>query len=965
MSSVDPRKLESIFLVLAAMDETERAASLERICDGDADLQREVQSLLRFHDQSAGGALDQSPLIHLTAGLAVSLDENRLPPRPNAGGFTLQSVLGSGGMGVVYVAQQHKPRRTVAMKVIRGASATAALLRRFEHEGELLARLQHPGIAQVYETGVADFGRGPQPYIAMELVSGQNLLEFARTRKPSMREKLDLVARLCDAVHHAHQRGVIHRDLKPANILVVEDDAASGSHSGVRGDSASMPRSSGDSLPRPKILDFGVARATDAELTVSMQTSAGQMVGTLPYMSPEQVAADPDAVDTRSDVYALGVILYQLLADRLPHDFSGKSIAEAARIIRDVEPPRLGAIDGALRGDIETIVSKAMDKDKERRYASASELAADLRRHLADQPIIARPATTLYAMRKFATRNKAVVGAAAVLAIALAGAMYMINHARVEAGVERDLALLAKQEAERARENQTRQRGEAEKQAHLSQLAVEFMSNDLLAQASPRLQPDRDITLRAALDRAAGVVHERFAGEPEAEAYIEYMLGATYESLGERAMGEQHLRRAHELRLASLGEADPQTINAALHLSSTILRQGRYDEAEALLQRTIAASERERGGNDESTLRARRQLASQYTMQGRFADAQPIYEAVIAGLTTAHGTDVDRDVVSAITGLANVHQQTGRFDLAQPLMLRAIEINRELFGPGDHRTVRAMGDYAMNFRIQRKLDEALEWATRAHNAASETLGPAHEETLAAANALALAYADLNRLPDAEKVLRSAVDAVVASRGEEHIDTANMLNSLAGCLGRMGRADEAAPLLERALKTQEHLIGESHVDTLFTMDLLAQNYADISRLDDAIALERRSLDIQRRVLQPAHPLTLMTLNNLGGFLLESGEQSQAEEVLAESVRLHKANRPAVFQGTARALVQYAECIALLKRFEEAEKNFLEAHEMFQQLGDPGAARVAGDLAMLYQATGDQEKAEAWKAKIAKP
>jgi WD40 repeat protein/predicted Ser/Thr protein kinase len=313
----------------------------------------------------------------------------KVPPR--IGHYRVVRLLGEGGMGAVYEAEQENPRRCVALKVIRPGLVSPALLKRFTHEAQILGRLHHPGIAQIYEAGVAEDG---QPFFALELIRGEALDANVRRHALDPAARLGLLARVCDAVQHAHEHGVIHRDLKPGNILVEESG-------------------------QPKVLDFGVARATDADLLTSTgHTRTGQLVGTLSYMSPEQVAADPGAVDQRSDVYALGVILFELLAGRLPYLLEHLPLPEAARVIQEQEPSRLGSLDTRFRGDVETIVAKALEKDKARRYASAGELAADIRRHLSQQPIRARPASALYQLRKFARRHMGLV--AAVLGIGLA-----------------------------------------------------------------------------------------------------------------------------------------------------------------------------------------------------------------------------------------------------------------------------------------------------------------------------------------------------------------------------------------------------------------------------------------------------------------------------------------------------------------------------------------------------------------
>jgi eukaryotic-like serine/threonine-protein kinase len=305
------------------------------------------------------------------------------------GHYKVIRLIGAGGMGSVYEAEQEQPKRRVALKVIKSEHATPELLRRFQREAEALARLQHPGIAQIYEAGTADSGAGEQPYFAMEFIAhGQRLTAYAESHRLNVRQRLALMAQVCDAVHHAHQRGLIHRDLKPANILVDE-----GGH--------------------PKVLDFGVARVTDSDAH-TIQTDIGQLVGTLAYMSPEQAMADPLELDIRSDVYALGVVLYELLAGKLPYPISGK-VHEAVMTIRQEDPAPLSSIKRIYRGDIETIVAKALEKDKQRRYASAAGLAADIRRHLNDEPIVARPASVGYQLQKFARRHKAITLSFAVV----------------------------------------------------------------------------------------------------------------------------------------------------------------------------------------------------------------------------------------------------------------------------------------------------------------------------------------------------------------------------------------------------------------------------------------------------------------------------------------------------------------------------------------------------------------------
>jgi tetratricopeptide (TPR) repeat protein/predicted Ser/Thr protein kinase len=414
----------AVFDQLADVPAEQREAALQAACGDDLALRAEVEELLacdaRLTVAEGEQGFLQSPLVRppgkpdlSTSPVPPAEGKPRLPER--VGRYRVLRLLGEGGMGAVYEAQQDNPRRTVALKVIRPGLLSPALLKRFAYEAHILGLLHHPGIAQIYDAGVAEDG---QPFFAMELIRGLPLDEYARLRSLTLPARLELLARVADAVQHAHEQGVIHRDLKPANILV-------------------------DEAGQPRVLDFGVARVTGADLLTSAErTRTGQLIGTLSYMSPEQVAADPTALDARSDVYALGVILFELLAGRLPYRLEGLTLPAAARLIREQEPARLGALEPRLRGDVETIVARALEKEPPRRYPSAAELAEDVRRHLWHEPIRARPPSALYQLGKFARRHKAlVVATAAFLVVLLAAGAVAGWQALRLARTERDRAV--------------------------------------------------------------------------------------------------------------------------------------------------------------------------------------------------------------------------------------------------------------------------------------------------------------------------------------------------------------------------------------------------------------------------------------------------------------------------------------------------------------------------------------------
>lgn len=410
--------LMQIFTEARSRPEEDRGAFLDRACNDDPDLREEIENLL-LHDQTDDVLMDgvgervlevARVVADRGANASAEADDAPLGVPDTIGRFRVLRRIATGGMGAVYEAEQELPWRRVALKTVRRGLLTTSLLRRFRQETEMLGRLQHPGIGQIFEAGTFDEGEGPQPYFAMEFVDGPSLIEYAESARLGVDDRLRLVAEVCDAVYHAHQKGVIHRDLKPDNILVVGDGT-------------------------PKVLDFGVARATDSDLrTTTIRTEAGQIIGTLPYMSPEQVAGRTAELDTRSDIYSLGVILFELLADRLPYEIDDSSMAEAIRAISDEAPIRLGSVDPSFRGDIETIVGKALSKDKDRRYGSASELADDLRRYLAHAPITARPPSLGYVLRLAVARRRALAATIAVALLLLAGgtvvAFALIDNAR-------------------------------------------------------------------------------------------------------------------------------------------------------------------------------------------------------------------------------------------------------------------------------------------------------------------------------------------------------------------------------------------------------------------------------------------------------------------------------------------------------------------------------------------------------
>jgi len=456
--------------------------------------------------------------------------------------YRIRRRLGAGGMGIVYEAEQKKPQRLVALKVVRPGFASEALLRRFEFEAEILGRLDHPGIARIFDAGTFGAGDDRQPFFAMELVRGRALHQFLDEEQPALKDLLRLFIRIGNAVAHAHQKGVIHRDLKTANILVTDQG-------------------------QPKVLDFGVARATDGDVQqMTMETDAGKVVGTLPYMSPEQVAGDADALDVRSDVYSLGVLYYEMLAGVRPHDLAGKSMLEAARKIREEEPRRLGTLRAELRGDLETIGRKALEKDPARRYGSVLELVADVERYLAHEPISARPPTTIYQLVRFSQRHRALVGGVIGVVLVLAAGV-------VSTRVQWWIAELA--------------RNTAQAETRRAQAVSDFLMK-CLVQASPNQRRGKVTTIEDVFAEAAVRVDQDFADEPEVRAELHGTIGWTLMQMGSHADAELHLQQSLTLWRELRGNENLRVAGVLASLASLAGRTGRTKDALPLAKQALA-----------------------------------------------------------------------------------------------------------------------------------------------------------------------------------------------------------------------------------------------------------------------------------------------------------------------------------------------------------------------------------------
>jgi eukaryotic-like serine/threonine-protein kinase len=708
------------------------------------------------------------------------------------GGVTILRIIADGGMGRVYEGLQHKPRRTVAVKVIRSGIITPALLKRFEYESQVLASLTHPGIAQIHSVGIQTVSGTAVPYFVMELIpDAKSLFDYAIDNSLPTHTRVALFRKVSEAVAYGHQKGIIHRDLKPGNILVGADGT-------------------------PKVIDFGVARSTAADRSLTtMHTDVGQLIGTLQYMSPEQFAADPDGLDVRADVYAMGVVLYELLAGRPPYDVARKSVFEAARVVRDLDPAPLSSVNKTLRRDLATIVHKCLEKDRSRRYSSAAELAADLGRYLVGDPITAAPMGLIDGVARLARRHRIAAAAAATVVLALVISTLAVATFAVRAERERALAVASRREAvlnaaEAQRNEQlalaerdraSTQEALAQKERNRTQRLFDFLL-DSLRSADP-YSGRRDLTVLEMLTAAGKQTMEHFRDDPRLQGDMLQTIGQVLQFSGDYAAARPILEEAVSLwqREVAAGRAeDRDRLAGALEALGGLYRTlHEYDLASPLLKQALGLAEEMYGVDDTRTAGFIGELAGLYHAQGDTKTAEQLHRRQLAIYLDAYGKDNEL-TAGALTAVGCTLASQGRFTEAEDLFRRALEAYESLFDGLHPRIATTVLHLGGTLRLQRRWDEA-----RPH-------------------------------------LERALDMCERTLGREHDVTGEVLLHMGLMNAGEGRHEEASQAFERVVALREKLFGPDSPSLHSTLLLLASEYAALGRQEDATRMRARAHEL---------------------------------------------------------------------------------------------------------------------------
>jgi eukaryotic-like serine/threonine-protein kinase len=867
------------------------------------------------------------------------------------GHYHLLQKIGEGGMGEVWLAEQKEPvRRRVALKLVKAGMNTREVIGRFESERQTLALMEHPAIAKVFDAGSTPEG---SPYFVMEYVAGVPITEYCDNHRLSIKERLELFMHVCEGVRHAHQKAVIHRDLKPSNILVAEVDGKAA----------------------PKIIDFGVAKALSHKLTAqTMFTRVGVLVGTPEYMSPEQALSSGEDVDTRTDVYSLGIIFYELLAGAPPIELRRVALEEYLRRLREEDPPkpstkiRTGdaasktelarkrqteplALAKAIGGDLDSIALKALEKDRARRYGSASDFAADIARYLKNEAVQAVPPSAAYRARKFATRHR--------WGLAMAGAFALVLIAASVISIRQSIR--ANREAVRA-----------DREAAVAEAVNHFLQSDLLAQASaatqagPSTKPDPDLKVRTALDRAAERVEGKFGKQPEVEAAIRDTIGQTYTDLGLHAEAAKQLERALELRRRVLGPEHPDTLTTMNNLASVYDIEGKFAETEALDTQILEIRRRVLGPEHPDTLASMMNLGTVYGDEAKYAQAEALDSRTLEIKRRVLGAE-NPATLRSIYNLAIIYEREGKYAQAEELNRETLEIRRRILGPEHPSTLSSMNNLAIDYEDEGKYAEAEELDKQTLEIKRRVLGPEHRNTLNSMNNLAIVYEREGKYAQAEALFGQTLEISRRVLGPEHFSTLNCMDNLATVYGDEGKYTQAEALDSQTLEIERRVLGAEHQFTLNTVNSLIVEYQKQGNYARAESYAAQALAARRRTMGPEHPDTILTAADLALAYVSEGKYAESEPLAREVLELDKKKQPDDWQRF-RAESLLGASLAGEKKYAEAEPFLVEGYQGMlarkEHMGVPDwyhLDRAREWLVQMYEAWGKPEKAAEWKKK----
>lgn len=951
-SNADWNALWDLFHKARVLGDDERRMFVDRVLAENKAQGAQLEKLLAAHDSVDEAQLPRLDSLLGTDGVPGQADDPQ--PGDRLGPYQIKEQIGTGGMGIVYLAHQSEPvQRSVALKLLQYGMATRDVLARFGAERQALAMMSHSNIARIFDAAVTDSGR---PYFVMEFVQGAPITDYCDRRKINIDARLRLFLDVCDGVLHAHQKGIIHRDIKPSNIIVTEENE----------------------LPVPKIIDFGIAKATEQRLNdESLYTQIGTLIGTPGYMSPEQAGVVSHDVDIRADVYSLGVLLYELLVGVLPFEAttSAQGLLEIQEAIRDEEPQRpsrrlsgitddqrsvvsanramrFSALERRLQSDIEWILLKAMDKNRDRRYASVSELSADIGRFLDGMPILARPPTHLYRAGKFVRRHTvgvSIAAAAAVFTVAFAVTM-AIQSAQLQ----------------RALDQTTLERNRAEQ---VSDFMVE-----LFAAANPEVSGRNDVTAAEMLDDGTKRLQEDLANQPELRAKLLVTVGETYRVLGGIENAETAVTLFEQaLQDLDSGEAQTQQFGAIFNALGTVHHDtGDYDDAEFGYRRALELLDQD----EDARLRADvlGNLSSLKTDRGDLPAAEEFARASLELLTASAEPD-ELTIAKTKQGLAFILHQKGESEEAQEIILDSLSTIREYYGaihpsvatslnyaaiiqggagdrPGAQRSLReaveiyrethgddhpylvtTLSNLGMQYNRTADFDEAVEALTEALRIGTVSYGADHPNINGIRINLGTTLQDMGRLIEAEPILREGLvrDRETLEPGSPYLLAT--LDRLGGTLHRLGKYDEAEPILAEAVAMRREFVGDGDADTGVAILNLAMTRLAQGAIDEARQLTAESVDIQRKLADPSDPLA-QSLAGLGHVRYAEGQVEEARELLQNALEMFGPATENTALSVALAGRQLAEIEAESGNVDAAQQAYLDAAAMLSEHAPEG-------------------------------